>query len=77
VLVKWIEWQVVNQQPQMDKNQLFFHLLASYWIAAHYSSNPPITTIKSNSLPTACPIYGCQNAQPLQIHPEDDNCKVC
>jgi hypothetical protein len=31
------------------------HMLFTYWIAAH-SSAPPLSTIKSNLPPTACPI---------------------
>jgi hypothetical protein len=56
---------------------LFFnHMLISSWIAAH-SSAPPISTIKSNSPPTACPREASKNAQPLHTHPEDGNCSVC
>jgi hypothetical protein len=42
------------------------------------SSVPLISTIKSNSPPTACPIYkAAKNVQPLHTQPEDDNRNVC
>jgi hypothetical protein len=44
------------------------------------SSAPPISTIKSNLPPNACPIQIRllnKFVQPLHIHPEDGNCIVC
>jgi hypothetical protein len=35
-----------------------------------------ISTIKSNSPPTVCPIYGFQK-RPSTTYREDDNCNAC
>jgi hypothetical protein len=46
------------------------HVVVSYWIAAR-SSAASISTIKSNSPTSECPILNCQNVQPFQVQPED------